>query len=205
MEERALREAICAAGRRLESLGLVVAAEGNLSARLDADLILSTPRGVRKGELTPDDLVVCQIRGGAACMAASTEILIHLITYEMVPVCGAIVHAHPPYATAYACSRLPFPGDVTAESVAILGHVPTLAFAMPGTAEVAAGIAKVLPDVHSMLLSHHGAVCWGADLETAMRRMETLERTAQIAWLTQALGGSVPMPADALDELRRKR
>ena len=54
-------DGILRAGRRLGARGLISAGEGNLSVRLDADRLLTTPTGLRKDELTPDDLVVVWI------------------------------------------------------------------------------------------------------------------------------------------------
>jgi L-fuculose-phosphate aldolase len=47
---------ICEVGHRLYQRGYVVACEGNLSVRLDAERILLTPSGACKGDLTPQDL-----------------------------------------------------------------------------------------------------------------------------------------------------
>ena len=55
---RAPTDAILRGGRRLGSRGLISAGEGNISVRLDDDRLLITPAGLRKDELTADDLVV---------------------------------------------------------------------------------------------------------------------------------------------------
>ena len=50
-------QALIDGGRRLGARGLISAAEGNLSVRLDAERLLVTATGRRKDELEPDDLV----------------------------------------------------------------------------------------------------------------------------------------------------
>ena len=64
--ELAMRNAVVAAGRRLENQGLITAAEGNVSVRLGGGSFLITPAGTRKGELRPPQLVVMDAAGRSA-------------------------------------------------------------------------------------------------------------------------------------------
>src|SRR5689334_10705007 len=85
--ESRLRNAIVAAGRRLGARGLIAAGEGNLSIRVDDDLLLITPSGRRKDELSPGDLVVVRVRATAGAddrpsgPAPSSDIAIHRAIY----------------------------------------------------------------------------------------------------------------------------
>ena len=98
------REEIVRVGHRLWQRGLVGGAEGNVSVRLDASRILTTPSGACKGFLAPGDLLVTDPDGGVLSGAGrpSSELRMHLRIYRLRPDVGAVVHAHPPTATGFA-------------------------------------------------------------------------------------------------------
>jgi L-fuculose-phosphate aldolase len=193
MTESELRESIVEVGRRMVQFGLVVATEGNISARLGPDQLLITPSGVSKGFLQPRDLVVTDLQGNAINGVPSSEFRLHVEIYAQRPDCQAVVHAHPPYATAWSMGSAPLP-CLSVESAAVLGEVALVPFAMPGTDEVAETIRPLMARHRTFLLSHHGAVALGKSPIDALFRMETLERTAQIATICEHLGGAQPMP-----------
>ncbi len=195
------RLALVEAGRSLRAAGFVVAREGNLSLRLDGDRLLITPAGLDKGALTVADLAEVAVDGRHLDgPPPSTELRMHLAIYAIRPDVGAVVHAHPPHATAFAVSGRPLHADVLPEAAVLLGAVPVAAYATPGTEKVGVEAARVASSARAFLLSHHGAVALGPDLATAMDRLETLERLAQVCWLAEALGG-----ARRLDPVERER
>lgn len=202
MNEAALRETMCQVGRRLWDRGLVGACEGNLSARLPEGRLLCTPAGVPKGRLEPDDLVVLEPDGELVSgRRPSTEIRMHLRCYGRRPDGMAVVHAHPPVATALTVAGRPIPAGMLPEADMVLGPVASVPFSMPGTDEVPDNLDPFLSDHKTFLLSHHGAVTLGKDLWDACDRMETLERVAAVLWHASVLGGLVPLPAVAAEVL----
>src|SRR6266700_8265511 len=102
--EQQHREDIVRVGRLMYEQGWIAANDGNISIRLDADRILATPTGVRKGELAPEDLIVCDLSGSKVCgdKLPTTEIGMHLTIYQEREDIRAVVHAHPPTATGFA-------------------------------------------------------------------------------------------------------
>lgn len=203
MTELQLRAAICEVGRRLWQKGLVGGAEGNISCRLSPRQLLVTPRGASKGHLKPDEIVVTDLRGNPIdpSRAVSSEVKLHLAVYAARPDCQAVVHAHPPVATAFALAGEEIPDNLLPEAAVVLGSVATVPFAMPGTEEVPEAIAPLLEDHKTFLLAHHGAAVMGADLYDAYNRMETLERVANVILHARALGGPRPLPDSAFDRL----
>lgn len=198
MTERLLRARMCEVGRRLWERGLVGGAEGNLSARLGRTHLLCTPSRVCKGHMNPDDLVLLDLDGApAAGGEPSSEILMHLRCYSLRPDCQAVVHAHPPIATGFAVAGRSIAPDVMPEAGIVLGPVGDVPFAMTGTAEVPDAMEPLLPGHKTFLLSHHGAVALGRDVEDACERMETLERVCRVLLVAELLGGARPMPAEA--------
>lgn len=203
MDERALREAICEAGRRLWEIGLVGAGEGNLTARLGPDRLLCTPSGACKGQMRAEDLVVLDLEGRPVGPGSpSSEMRMHLRVYRRRPDCMVAVHAHPLAATGFALAGAGIPDDLLPEAAAVLGPVALVPFAMPGTEELADALDPFLAQHKTLLIGSHGALALGRDPMDACRRMETLERVAQIVLNARALGGTRPMPGPALERIR---
>ena len=192
------RAAIIEVGLRLHQKGLVTATEGNISVRV-ADGHLVTASGVSKGLLTPGHVLFIdrEGRGPSSGPAVSSEALMHAAIYRRRPDVHAVIHAHPPTATAFAVAHVPLDERILAESVLVLGTVPLIPYAMPGTAELASIVAEGLLHARVALLANHGAVTVGDTLAEAHQRMETLEHVARVALMARLLGGPRELsPAD---------
>jgi len=134
------------------------------------------------------------------------EIGLHLAIYERRPDVGAVVHAHPPNATAIASSRgNPIERPFIAEALVSLGpKIPKIAYAQPGDAARAA-LAPWCELVDVVLLGNHGVIAWGKDCETALLRLELVEHLAKIAVAAAHLGGVEPLPESAIQPLLAAR
>ncbi|AIE86419.1 class II aldolase/adducin family protein [Fimbriimonas ginsengisoli] len=195
MDDLRLRAEMCDIGRRLWQRDLVGATEGNLSVRLSPQRILCTPSGLSKGHMRPGDLVVIDTKGNPiGAGEPSTEIRLHLRMYAKRPDCVAVIHAHPPTATAFAVAGEEIPDDLLPEAAYVLGSVATAPFGVPGTDEVPDRMEALMDDHKTFLMAHHGAVVMGKGLEDAYNRMEVLERVARILLMARLLGGAKPMP-----------
>jgi L-fuculose-phosphate aldolase len=198
-----LRRDLLEIGRRLYERGLVVAAEGNISARLSNGRILITSAGVCKGRMKKVNLVMVDPAGKkiSGRLRPSTEIGMHLTVLRARADIHACVHAHPPYATAFATAGVALDQCVLPEIIATLGSIPLAAYATPSTPEVGAAIEPYLATHDAFLLRNHGVLTLGPDLETAYRRMETVERYAQILYLARAIGPVTTLTAKQVDAL----
>ena len=204
-DDRALIEQLAEAGRRLGRQGLLVADDGNLSARRDAGSIWITVRGVRKTDLCPADLVLVDL-GGRRIEGEgepSTELALHLALYRSRAPIGAVVHAHPPTATGFAAAGIPIDESVLPEAVLALGPVPVVPYRKPGTAGVGEAAAPFAESCRAFLLANHGAVALGSDVEEACRRMERLEHVARVLLTARLLGGARPLTRQERDSLHR--
>ncbi len=201
--ERALRAAVVETCRRLHARDLIGAAEGNVSVRLGRGRFLVTPSGANKGDLAPADLVVVDATGAVLRGRGrpSTEVRMHLAAYAARPDALAAVHAHPITAVALTVAGVPPPDDLVPEAAVTLGRIALARFATPGTAEVAASLAPLLPSHDVFLLERHGALALGRTLDEAFDRMETLERVARVALAARAAGRCEPLPPDAVDRV----
>ena len=190
-------------GIRLHDRGYVSATDGNLSARLPGGGFLTTPSGLPKVELTEAALVRLDESGiPAAGGKPSSEWPMHGAIYSARPDVGAVVHAHPPFATALACAGTPLDRPILSEVVISLGKVPLIPFALPSTRELALTVARGLGDHSAALLANHGAVTVGDSPRSAYYRMETLEQAARIHLYTRLLGGGAPLPRESVEALR---
>src|SRR5687768_8161669 len=126
MNEHGLRRELADVCRRLYDRFYLVATDGNVSARLGSDRVLATPSGANKGFLGPGDLIVTDLSGKKLSGPGkpSSELAMHLRTYQERPDVRAVVHAHPATATAFACTGSGLEECLMTESVVGLGAVP---------------------------------------------------------------------------------
>ena len=190
MFELALRQEIVRVCRRLYEQGLIAGGEGNVSARLDDGSILITPSGASKIDVLESDLVIVDSSGKlvAGSGRASSELGMHLRIYERRQDVKAIVHAHPPFATAFAVAGEDLMAPVLPEIIVQTGGVPLVPYATPGSPALAAAIEPFLPHHDAFLMANHGATAFGSTLSIAHQRMESLERAAQIIFSSRLLG-----------------
>jgi L-fuculose-phosphate aldolase len=143
-----------------------------------------------KGLIRPEDLVVIdasgrKIRGERK---PSSEMAMHLLIYEMRPDVDAVVHAHPPCATAYAAAGIPLNKALISEVVLALGCIPLAEYGTPGTPELSDEIRPFIKNFDALLMANHGVVTYGANIEEAFNRMDTVEHFAKISIYTKILG-----------------
>jgi L-fuculose-phosphate aldolase len=198
----AARKDLVTFGQRLYEKGFVASTDGNLSARLPGGGFLTTPTGLPKGELSEDLIASLDGEGRAMSGKPSSEWPMHMAVYRARPDIGAVVHAHPPFATALACAGRGIDRPVLSEVVISLGTVPLAPFELPSTEDLAEGVAGALGEHAAVLLANHGAVTVGPDVRTAYYRMETLEQAARITLYADLLGGGRPLPEPAVQALK---
>lgn len=201
------RAEIIDCGIKLYQRGLVAANDGNISIRTDPNTFWITPTGVSKGFMSEGMLVKVDLDGNIleGINRPSTEIAMHLRIYRENPDTRAVVHAHPPCATAFAAAGMALDRPFLQESVLQLGPVPVAPFALPGTPEVAESVAPYCRDYRALLLEYHGAVTWGDTIQQAQHRMECLEQTAQIALHLHTLGCMRTIPPELVSQLEAQR
>jgi len=201
--EPELRELMCEVGRRIWHRGLCAGNEGNHSVRLGGDRVLCTPSGVSKGFLKPDDLAVCDLRGEqlSGRRRRTSEIGLHLAIYAARPDVRAVVHSHPPHATAFAIAGTDLPLGVHPEAEVFLGPVPTAAYVTPGDARLGESVLPHVADSNTILLASHGVVCMDADLEQAYYRLEIVDAYAKVLLLSKQIGPPRTLDATETSEL----
>jgi L-fuculose-phosphate aldolase len=206
--DEAAARAIVTAGRRLGARGLVAAAEGNLSVRLDHDRLLVSPTGRRKDELDADDLVVVELATGRTVGTGrpSSDIAIHSAVYLARPDVRAIAHAHVPAALALTLAGEAPDPQVLPETALLLPRVPLVPFGTMGSEELAARIAGALAQdagdgpPRAAILERHGAIAVGSTLVEAVDALELVDllcrvwRDARLLAPTRRFGPPFPPP-----------
>ena len=188
--ELELRRELVRYSRWLSRLGYTPGTSGNLSVRLDSHRILVTPTGLSKGLVKAADMVIVDCLGNllTGTRRCTSEVGMHLAVYHQRADVQAVVHAHPPIATAFACSGRALDEVLCQEAVMTVGVVPLARYATTGTDEVAASLSPFVRDHDAILLENHGAVAYGETLAEAFMRMETVEHLAHVALAAHQLG-----------------
>lgn len=188
-DERKVFLRVC---RRAFDNGLQVSTGGNLSMKLSDNIFLVKPSGISLYDLRQTDLLIVDAAGETAEGSGkpTKEIGTHLSIYRVRKDVGAVVHYHPPYATAYAVHGKSIP-LLTVHAARILGMIPVIGPGAEGSEALALEVLKTFsnPQVKVALLASHGILAAGANLLEAQNLAELVEETAKIAYLS----GRLPM------------
>ena len=168
MSRTRIAEEIVTVCRRLYDRGLIAGQDGNVSARGSTADTSSSRRPVSKVDVTPESLVELAPDGTPVTpgRSASSEVGMHLCIYRARPDVRAVVHAHPPVATAFGVAGRDFMDAVLPEVIFHLGSVPLVPFALPGTPALGDAMAPYLAEHDAFLLASHGATTVGPSLRT---------------------------------------
>lgn len=202
-----LKRDIIEVGRRIYNRGFVAANDGNITIRLNEKEILTTPTGVSKGFMTPDMILKVDMNGNVISgkLKPSSELKMHLAVYREREDVKAVVHAHPPTATAFAVAGIPLKKPIMPEVVISLGWVPIAEYGTPSTEEIPRAITRYLQCHDALLLENHGALTVGTDVYNAYFKMETLELGAQISLAARQLGGEREISPENVKKLLEVR
>jgi L-fuculose-phosphate aldolase len=206
-----LRNLMCEIGRRIWQRGYCAGNEGNHSVRLGDDRFLCTPTGISKGFLEPDDLVTVDGGGEGVLFNSrgrkpSSEIKVHMAIYRARPDVQAVIHSHPPHATAFALCNGPLPMGVYPEAEVLLGEVPIAPYATPSTQAVADSVASVIgPGTNSVIMANHGTVSFSDSLMDAYYKLEVLDAYCRLLILARQAGQIKPLSEQHLAELQALR
>jgi L-fuculose-phosphate aldolase len=189
----ALRQEIIATCHRMVQAGLVTGTAGNISVRVQ-DGLLMTPSALPYDQMTPDRICKLSLTDAPAADASpkpTTEWAFHQAVMQARPDVTAVVHAHPPYATAIATQRRKI--EAVHYMVAVFGgaDVPLVDYARYGSPALAKGVAAAMLKRDGCLMANHGALAAGNGLDQALWRMQELENLARID--TYARIGGTPV------------
>jgi L-ribulose-5-phosphate 4-epimerase len=202
----ALRHEVCALHAELTRYELVVWTAGNVSARVPGhDLLVIKPSGVAYDDLTPENMVVCDLAGrvveGEHAPSSDTEAQAYV--YRELPHVGGVVHTHSTYATAWAARGEPVPCVLTMCADEFGGEIPVGPFAIIGDDSIGRGIVETLRGSRSpaVLMRNHGVFTIGSDARSAVKAAVMCEDVARTVHISRQLGPPVPIDGGAVDAL----
>ncbi|HWT22717.1 MAG TPA: L-ribulose-5-phosphate 4-epimerase [Solirubrobacteraceae bacterium] len=201
-----VREEVCALHGELVRSNLVAWTSGNVSARVPGEeLMVIKASGVSFDELTPEAMVVCDLRGEVVRgdLSPSSDTLTHAYVYREMPDVGGIVHTHSGYATAWAARNEEIPCVLTAMADEFGGPIPVGPFALIGGEEIGHGIVETLSGHRSpaVLMRSHGVFTIGPTAKSAMKAAVMCEDVARTVHLARTLGTPVPLAREEIDAL----
>ncbi|MCH2105919.1 MAG: class II aldolase/adducin family protein [Planctomycetes bacterium] len=207
-EEARLRNAICEIGSLCYQRSYIVGADGNISGRLSDGTMIITPAGAMKGFLSPRNLAHVDMRGesvddGPKC---SSEVGIHIVSYEERPEMKAVLHCHPPHCVAMTVAGIDLQVPIIPEIVVTIGGIPPPPNPPPPTHAPPPAHPAVVRGADTLVMKNHGSVTVGTNLLDAYKKLDMIEHTARILWLAHAVRGGIdPLPDEAVQKLLETR
>jgi L-fuculose-phosphate aldolase len=198
MNETELRAQICLIGQLMHRSGYVDGASGNISARMDDRSVLTTPSGLAKGFMQPEQLIVVNMNGERVDtpnpanehLRPTSEMAMHLECYRQRPDVQGVVHAHPPTAIALTITGHTFSECLLPEVVILLGIIPILPYSSSASQENQRLIGDAVAQHDALMLTYHGSLTLAKTLWDAYLRLENLEHSAKIIYMVNQLGGA---------------
>ena len=183
-------EEIVRAGVLLNEARLCPATSGNISRKVDENLIAVTVSGKHKGQLRPDDVILVDLEGipQGTLKRPSAETLLHTLLYKADPTIGAVLHTHSANAIVLTRILASSPLFVTEgyEIHKVFGGIKThesiLEFPIFENSQDYVALSSEIeqylhahPDTYAFLLRGHGVYIWGRNMSEALIRVEALE------------------------------
>ena len=201
---------VAALHAELPRYGLVVWTAGNVSERVRgtdgrADVLVIKPSGVAYDELTPGNMVVCDLDGRVVegDHAPSSDTDAQAYVYRHLPHVGGVVHTHSTYATAWAARAEPIPCVLTMAADEFGGEIPVGPFAVIGDDSIGRGIVDTLHGHRSpaVLMRNHGVFTIGRTARAAVAAAVMCEDVARTVHVARQLGAPVPIEPRYVDQL----
>ncbi len=204
LEANAFKEEIVRVGRKLWERQYVDGNGGNISVRLSPHYVLCTPTLCSKGDLRVEDLSLVDLDNYQICgdRPQTSEILLHLEIYKAVPSAKAVIHCHPPYATAHAVAGVVPPGNLIPEQEVFVGPVALAPYETPGTRAFAQTVLPYVKNHNTILLANHGVVCWADTVTHAEWYVEVVDTYCKTVMIASQLRPKLnEIPPDKIADL----
>ncbi|WP_040165955.1 L-ribulose-5-phosphate 4-epimerase [Microbacterium gorillae] len=207
---RAVRAEVARLHQELVRYGLVVWTGGNVSGRVPGtDLFVIKPSGVSYDDLTPENMILCDLDGvvvpgtPGSDRSPSSDTAAHAYVYRHMPEVGGVVHTHSTFAVAWAARGEEIPCVITAMADEFGGPIPVGPFAIIGDDSIGRGIVDTLTGHRSraVLMQNHGPFTIGADAKDAVKAAVMVEDVARTVHHAREAGELIPIPQEAIDSL----
>ncbi|MCY0921215.1 L-ribulose-5-phosphate 4-epimerase [Streptomyces sp. H27-G5] len=201
-----LRRQVSDLHQELVRYDLVVWTAGNVSARVPGeDLLVIKPSGISYDELTPRNMILCDLDGKVVegDQSPSSDTAAHAYVYRHMPEVGGVVHTHSTYASAWAARGEAVPCVLTAMADEFGAEIPVGPFALIGDDSIGRGIVETLRGHRSpaVLMKSHGVFTIGKDAKAAVKAAVMCEDVARTVHISRQLGETLPIAQDDIDRL----
>jgi len=205
MKDSVIKEFV-AACHKVAEYGLVSCSSGNLSRRVEPETALLTASGSWLGELTAEQVAVCDINTGR-CLngkVPTCESVYHLGILRNRPEVNVVLHFQSPYATAISCGE---PEEInfnmTIEVPVYIGNPATVPYLPPGSGQLAQAVIDAFKDPQAQLaiLKNHGLVAVGKDFNEAIQKAVFFELACKIILINP---NAKPLDAAMVKQLRQQ-
>lgn len=203
-----LRSEVVNVSHRLHQNGWVANHDGNVSVRLRGDRFLITCTALSKRDMTDASLLIVDGAGKVLEGRARpfSELDLHLSAYRARPDVEAVLHSHPPFATAWGLVGAELCPIAMPEVIVSLGdRIPTVPRFLPKDADGARSVEACARGHDALLIQGNGVLTFGADLSQAFLRMELVEHYARILAAARQLGTVPPLAHSEVAELLEAR
>ena len=203
-EAGALRAEIIRTGRKLWDRQYVDGNGGNISCRLGTRYVMCTPTMMSKCDMEPADICLSDLEGNivAGGRLRTSELLLHLEIYRANPRARAVVHCHPPYATAFSLAGTAPPVGLISEYEIFIGPAALAHYETPGTKAFAETVLPYVQNHNSILLANHGVVCWSDTVTHAEWLVEILESYCKTCVIAKQIGKPLThIPEEKIEEI----
>ncbi|WP_432662877.1 class II aldolase/adducin family protein [Wukongibacter baidiensis] len=178
MDVQQARHLVLEAGKRLLSSGLVAGTWGNISQKVNDNLMVITPSGKNYDKLTVYDMVVVNINDLSyeGQLKPSSECKLHAELYKIRKDIGAVIHTHSINACIVASARKEVTSVSDHMADRIGPSIPVTEYAISGTRKLLKNTIKLMKYGNAVLLANHGAICVGKTIENAFITCELMEK-----------------------------
>ena len=207
---REVRDDVSRLHEQLTRYGLVIWTGGNISGRVPgADLFVIKPSGVEYDDLSPSNMILCDLDGRVipgsegSENSPSSDTAAHAYVYRHMPEVNGVVHTHSTYATAWAARGEPVPCVITGQADEFGGEIPVGPFAIIGDESIGEGIVQTLSGHRSraVLMQNHGVFTIGSSPRDAVKAAVMAEDVARTVHISRQLGEPIPISEDKIDAL----
>ncbi len=207
---RTVREDVARLHGELVRYDLIVWTGGNVSGRVPgADLFVIKPSGVSYDDLTPENMILCDLDGAVipgtpgSDRSPSSDTAAHAYVYRHMPEVGGVVHTHSTFAVAWAARGEEIPCVITAMADEFGGPIPVGPFAIIGDDSIGRGIVQTLSGHRSraVLMQNHGPFTIGVDAKDAVKAAVMVEDVARTVHYAREAGPLIPIPQETIDSL----
>jgi len=196
---QSMREQIAWACRILALEGYADLTLGHVSARpAGTETVFIKRKGVALDEVEPDDVV--DLNDSTADLHLET--VLHTEVYAQRPDVGAVVHGHPPYATAFGATSarlelLTHDAVLFADGISFFEETAELITER----EQGRAVAEALGTRRAVILRNHGVVVADKDVRWAVLSAITLERAIRLQAIASTLGELRPIPKELAESM----